>query len=287
MLVECIACHKFYNVSKYEAGQKLRCECGQIIVVPDNSWKPRAVLTLHCTNCGGNLEKGQPTCLYCGALVDLSSSRLTAYCTHCLSMSKENARFCSGCGKPLVAQLKCPEQAEELCPRCTIPMRVRDLESHQVEECPVCLGLFVSVNAFESLVKKQEIRASEQVGSDGASRASLNIEAVTYIKCPKCQGVMNRMNYARFSGVIVDYCRKHGYWLDNGELEKIADFVASGGLVKKYQVEMEEAKSDIARSKFEKTVIRLEEMQDPYLNENNQSIMSNGFFKFIVKILLG
>jgi hypothetical protein len=41
---------------------------------------------------------------------------------------------------------------------------------------------------------------------------------------------MQRKNFARRSGVIVDWCGKHGTWLDADELEDIASFILSGGL---------------------------------------------------------
>jgi hypothetical protein len=41
---------------------------------------------------------------------------------------------------------------------------------------------------------------------------------------------MNRRNFMRASGVIVDECRADGVWLDCDELGKIGAYVASGGL---------------------------------------------------------
>ena len=42
--------------------------------------------------------------------------------------------------------------------------------------------------------------------------------------------MMQRKNFGRRSGVVVDWCGSHGTWLDANELEDIADFVAAGGL---------------------------------------------------------
>jgi Zn-finger nucleic acid-binding protein len=41
---------------------------------------------------------------------------------------------------------------------------------------------------------------------------------------------MNRKNFAKISGVIIDECKPHGIWLDGGELELIRTFIADGGL---------------------------------------------------------
>ncbi len=40
---------------------------------------------------------------------------------------------------------------------------------------------------------------------------------------------MQRRNFRRSSGVIIDRCNKHGTWLDADELEQITGFVMSGG----------------------------------------------------------
>jgi Zn-finger nucleic acid-binding protein len=41
---------------------------------------------------------------------------------------------------------------------------------------------------------------------------------------------MNRSNFARSSGVIIDLCKQHGVWFDADELPKIIDFIDQGGL---------------------------------------------------------
>jgi len=41
---------------------------------------------------------------------------------------------------------------------------------------------------------------------------------------------MNRMNFARCSGVIVDVCKQHGTWFDRDELSRIVEFIRGGGL---------------------------------------------------------
>jgi Zn-finger nucleic acid-binding protein len=41
---------------------------------------------------------------------------------------------------------------------------------------------------------------------------------------------MNRINFARCSGVIVDFCKQHGTWFDRDELSSIVQFINDGGL---------------------------------------------------------
>lgn len=52
---------------------------------------------------------------------------------------------------------------------------------------------------------------------------------VRYVRCPKCNNMMNRLNFARRSGVIVDVCSQHGTWFDAGELALALQLVARGG----------------------------------------------------------
>ena len=41
---------------------------------------------------------------------------------------------------------------------------------------------------------------------------------------------MNRVNFARCSGVVVDVCKAHGTWFDRDELRRIVEFIRAGGL---------------------------------------------------------
>jgi hypothetical protein len=53
---------------------------------------------------------------------------------------------------------------------------------------------------------------------------------VVYLPCPVCQGLMNRVHFARLSGVVVDACREHGTWFGRGELQRVMEFIDGGGL---------------------------------------------------------
>jgi hypothetical protein len=41
---------------------------------------------------------------------------------------------------------------------------------------------------------------------------------------------MQRANFKKRSGVIIDRCHSHGTWLDADELEAIAGFILEGGI---------------------------------------------------------
>ena len=51
---------------------------------------------------------------------------------------------------------------------------------------------------------------------------------------------MNRINFARCSGVIVDVCKGHGTWFDHDELREILEFIRGGGLELSRQKEKHE-----------------------------------------------
>jgi Zn-finger nucleic acid-binding protein len=50
-----------------------------------------------------------------------------------------------------------------------------------------------------------------------------------YRPCAVCGALMNRQNYGRKSGVILDVCRAHGIWFDAGELPRVLGWIRDGG----------------------------------------------------------
>ena len=278
MIVDCPGCNLSYDLSGYKPNQRLRCRCGQLLVVPKSGPTQHIAHTIHCSNCGGKLEKGRPDCPYCGSMIDLTHSRMKAYCPTCLAMSKEGAKFCSECGKPFVRKLDAPEEAAERCPHCNVRMRRRDIGKHKPLECPICCGLFVAADELSDIVTSQESRIGTEGGAGQTGGGGSAAGPVVYIKCPICSKVMNRMNYQRVSKVIVDFCRDHGYWLDAGELEKIASWVASGGIARKYAREVEELKSERQRLSKEASFSgHLSTNVTPVFSERDSSISLFGF----------
>jgi Zn-finger nucleic acid-binding protein len=53
---------------------------------------------------------------------------------------------------------------------------------------------------------------------------------VRYSPCPACAKIMNRVNFARSSGIVLDICKAHGVWLDADELRRVLEFLRAGGL---------------------------------------------------------
>lgn len=51
---------------------------------------------------------------------------------------------------------------------------------------------------------------------------------------------MNRINFGRMSGAIVDVCRGHGTFLDRGELHQVVRFIQEGGLDRAREVQRQD-----------------------------------------------
>lgn len=113
-----------------------------------------------------------------------------------------------------------------------------------IDRCDACGGLWIDQTAFERIVEDRErddhVRMVVHAGQRHEAGSGTPASAVTYLKCPDCQGVMNRRNFGRRSGVIVDVCHAHGTWFDADELPRVIEFVRSGGLDEAYRREREE-----------------------------------------------
>jgi hypothetical protein len=64
---------------------------------------------------------------------------------------------------------------------------------------------------------------------------------------------MNRINFARCSGVIVDICKGHGTWFDCDELSGIVQFIRRGGL----EISRQKEKTEI---EFQREQLRAEQL---------------------------
>ena len=123
-----------------------------------------------------------------------------------------------------------------------------------MRECGRCAGLWVEVAAFEKLCANREQQAAVLGGASPAPPHVLRAEQkIQYAPCPQCGQLMNRINFARCSGVIVDVCKGHGTWFDRDELSAIVQFIRSGGLETSRQKEKNEIE-------FQRQQLRMEEM---------------------------
>jgi Zn-finger nucleic acid-binding protein len=179
--------------------------------------------TLNCLNCGAATATDAPTCKFCG-------SRLaTIACPACFAMMFIGSRHCQRCGAAAaVPEVKDSEPRK--CPRCKTAMVSVTIGATAMLECESCFGLWLDVPSFEKVCADREQQSAVLGMAAHAVVVAQETSKVNYVPCPECSQLMNRMNFARCSGVIVDICKQHGTWFDRDELSRIVEFVSDGGL---------------------------------------------------------
>ena len=104
---------------------------------------------------------------------------------------------------------------------------------------------------LEKLIEERRQASAEAVLGMGTAirpvEAGAAPQARVYVKCPECNTVMNRVNFGRRSGVIVDVCRGHGTWFDADELPKIVAFVMKGGIEESHRRDMDDFRAEQRR----------------------------------------
>ncbi|MGI8734147.1 MAG: zf-TFIIB domain-containing protein [Pyrinomonadaceae bacterium] len=117
------------------------------------------------------------------------------------------------------------------CPRCAVEMHSIMLGAARIRECERCIGLWVDVPSLEKICADREQQAAVLgAASPAPTKEVQGTDKVRYVPCPECQQLMNRINFARCSGVVVDICKGHGTWFDREELSRIVEFIRGGGL---------------------------------------------------------
>lgn len=164
----------------------------------------------NCCNCAAPLPAHSILCSYCGSRNDTDLKGVHRYTTHELDSGRN-------------------------CPRCNVPLQSIDLQLNGkflIERCDQCLGLFFDPGELEALLQATvthvyTINRKQLANINSALRSSEY--GISYIKCPVCATIMNRVNFGARSGVIVDRCPDHGLWLDGGELRQLFEWNKAGG----------------------------------------------------------
>lgn len=195
--------------------------------------------TLSCPMCGAPAAPDATQCDHCGARL------ATVACPSCFGLIFQGANFCSHCGAAVAP--KEVARATEQCPRCRVAMEAIVVGRTNLEECPRCEGIWVDKDSLEQICADRE-QQTAVLGSAGHISKEENFETnIRYVPCPVCATLMNRVNFARCSHVIVDVCGPHGTWFDKDELRRIVEFIRAGGMDRARQKEMDELK-DARRS---------------------------------------
>jgi Zn-finger nucleic acid-binding protein len=122
-----------------------------------------------------------------------------------------------------------------ICAHCDKPLQTVKLDLDNpfyIERCKTCFGLFFDPGEIETLLESSvshvfdiNLKLIKSINKDRYKRN----QQIKYVKCPVCRILMNRVNFGRRSGVIVDQCKKHGIWVDSGEITHLMEWKKAGG----------------------------------------------------------
>lgn len=181
--------------------------------------------TLHCPSCGAPADPDARACVYCHARL------ATVACSRCFATAFAGMKHCPACGS-FLARATGPEEEtpERACPRCQGTLEPIRLGTHKLRECVECGGVWIDNRTFLAICHDRDAIANEVRERTWPGASDDSVVRVGYVRCPECEVLMNRVNFARVSGVVVDVCREHGTWFGAGELRRVVEFVERGGI---------------------------------------------------------
>jgi Zn-finger nucleic acid-binding protein len=119
------------------------------------------------------------------------------------------------------------------CPRCHEPLNAVVVGKANLNECARCGGIWADADTLRQICADRQEQesvlglANHHVPDPATAPFE---EQIRYLPCPVCKNLMNRVNFAKCSHVVVDVCRQHGTWFDTDELRRIVEFIRAGGL---------------------------------------------------------
>jgi len=231
-LVACPDCHRQFDVTHVRA-DAVPCPCGARVA--NERHTPVHARVHRCGSCGAGVGAEAETCAYCGAGLVRDERALSLLCPECYARNAEVSRFCTACGVAFDPEPVAGEAPELPCPDCGGLMPVRGVGGVMVNECPSCNGLWAPGEELDRLVGRA-VEAARDADLSGLRGRAPRVagsnpwrQPVRYRKCPACDAFMQRRNYRKCSGIILDRCHEHGTWLDADELEQMAGFIAERG----------------------------------------------------------
>lgn len=185
---------------------------------------------VRCPGCLAEVEDSLRACTKCGTPI------ATVRCCGCYAMNVPDAALCTACGRELGLE-PLGEPDDLSCPDCKQRFQAFAGAPGVLRDCVKCGGQFVEHALLEDLLRERELYGQ---APRRPPRQNPLDNPVRYVPCPTCGEMMNRKNFGRSSGVIVDVCRQHGVWFDRGELPRVLAFVEAGGLAELKKREAEE-----------------------------------------------
>jgi Zn-finger nucleic acid-binding protein len=211
--------------------------------------------SLNCPTCGAPAPSADAVrCEYCG------STLTSIACPQCFAAMFAGMDHCPSCGAK--ADRATDADAPALpCPECKAEMRAVLVGATAMHECARCASQWLAADVFAALCNSREERGAITAFVDvtkttaAAAAATVAPERVRYLPCPVCKKMMNRQNFGRRSGVILDVCKGHGAWFQAGELHRALAFIDSGGFALARQADEQriaDERAKLART-FEET----------------------------------
>jgi Zn-finger nucleic acid-binding protein len=178
--------------------------------------------------CGAAVISDASQCEHCGARL------ATVACPKCFGMMFIGEKFCPHCGAKADREESAAPAQSENCPRCKTTLEAVVSGGSNLRECPHCEGVWTDTETLRKICADQEEQSAVLgMASHLPATEGLPVETqIRYLPCPVCAQLMNRVNFANCSNVIVDVCRSHGTWFDRDELRRIMEFIHAGGLEK-------------------------------------------------------
>ena len=105
------------------------------------------------------------------------------------------------------------------CPRCDGELQDEKQGNIVVKRCNKCFGIWLTYPELQEI--------EDTVWSDEELKGTLEFNPKPdTLKCPECGTLMVKFDY-RYSDVQLDTCPNlHGFWLDNGEEERVKEIMA-------------------------------------------------------------
>ena len=151
-------------------------------------------------------------------------------------------------------------------------------------ECGACDGTWVEAHTFEHICADRKSQAALLHPSERAVKGAAGLvaaRAFRYRPCLVCRKLMNRVNFGRSSGAVVDVCKGHGTFLDRGELHQIVRFIQGGGIDRLRTAEREQLAEERRRLRD------AERMHARTFPDSSTSTLNDTSLRALLSALLG
>lgn len=235
------------------------------------------VEALNCPNCGAAVADNSNHCNHC-------RSRLkTMSCSSCFGTIFQGNKFCPLCGEKAVRSKLADAENTGDCPRCKVKLKIIEINEISLRECEKCEGIWSDVETFEIVCADKEQQSAVLSKLDEILRHR-KTEKIQYVPCPDCKKLMNRNNFAKISGVIIDSCKEHGIWFDAEEMPKIIEFISKGGMDlsrHKEKASLEAERQQLRAEKFKMSIDRFRNEDKSQSRTSHLNIGIRDFIDFI------